>query len=584
MTDSTTRPIASAPVRPLRPTRTPIDTGAAAGALAALVMLAVQLVWRVEWSKAGVPAFPEIIVAAVSRLTPLSLFGAVTENYGSLAKQTLFVAVLLGIIAAGYQAGLSATGLARRFGSGIGARLLAGVAVAAALFLVVFLFVTPVAHLGIFAIDSASTGAILLQNIVSFAVFGLTWALLATPASTAPATERATSADSTRRALLRQGIGLASLAAVGGFTWRLIRPQSSVDPATSQQAAAEIAARARASQSVAAPAPTSAALPKLNQAEAPAAETAQPAAATTELFARLDTDGHLTPVLTATSDFYHVSKNISDPRVGSNGWTLKLTGLVERPLTLTYADLVRRATVKKITTLCCISNELNGDLIGTAEWTGVPLQSLLTEVGVRPEAIDLKFRCADDYEDSIPVARGMDPDTLVVIAMNGAPLPEDHGAPARLIVPGIYGMKNVKWVEEIEAVDEDFQGYWQTRGWNDAAPNQIWARIDLPGDGDTVRAGRAVAAGVASAGDRGIKRVEVSLDDGDTWADATLEPGINPPFTWIRWAFPFEATAGKHKMQVRATDGEGTVASEDRQPPLPDGATGWSTRTVKVTG
>ncbi len=581
MTDSTTGPIVSTPVRPLRQTRTPIDAGAAAGALAALVMLALQLIWRLEWSKAGVPAFPEIIVAAVSRLTPLSLFGAATENYGSLAKQTLFVAVLLGIIAAGYQAGQSATGLARRFGSGVGARLLAGLAIATALFLVVFLFVTPVAHLGIFATESGSTGAILLQNIVSFALFGLTWALLATPASTAPAAERVTSADSTRRVLLRQGLGFASLATVGGFTWRLIRTRSSVDPATSQQAAAEIAARARASQAVAAPAPTSAALPKLNQVQAPAASTAQPAASA-ELFARLDADGELTPVLTSTADFYHVSKNISDPRVGASGWTLKLTGLVERPLTLTYEDLVRRATVKKITTLCCISNEINGNLISTAEWTGVPLQTLLAEVGVRPEAIDLKFRCADDYEDSIPVARGMDPDTLVVIAMNGAPLPDDHGAPARLIVPGIYGMKNVKWVEEIEAVDEDFQGYWQTRGWNDAAPNQIWARIDLPGDGETVPAGPAVAAGVASAGDRGIKRVEVSLDDGTTWADATLEPGINPPFTWIRWAFPFEATAGKHKMQVRTTDGAGTVASEDRQPPLPDGATGWSTRTVKV--
>jgi hypothetical protein len=212
----------------------------------------------------------------------------------------------------------------------------------------------------------------------------------------------------------------------------------------------------------------------------------------------------------------------------------------------------------------------------------VPLRELLEEAIVSPAAVDLKFRCADDYEDSIPVARGMDPDTLVVIGMNGAPLQDDHGFPARLIIPGIYGMKNVKWVEEIEAVDHDFLGYWQTRGWSDPAPYQIWGRIDTPRSGEEIALGPAVAAGVASAGDRDVARVEVNLDDGETWAEATLEPAINPPFTWVRWVFPFEATPGKHKMAIRVTDGEGTVATDERNPPLPDGATGWPTRTVTV--
>jgi DMSO/TMAO reductase YedYZ molybdopterin-dependent catalytic subunit len=270
------------------------------------------------------------------------------------------------------------------------------------------------------------------------------------------------------------------------------------------------------------------------------------------------------------------------PIVDEAAWRLRVGGLVERELELDLPALTARATTRKITTLCCISNELNGDLISTAEWTGVPLRELLAEAGVRPEAVDLKFRCADDYEDSIPVAQGMDPDTLVVVGMNGEPLPDTHGFPARLIVPGIYGMKNVKWVEEIEAVDHDFKGYWQTRGWSDPAPNQIWARIDFPESGDEIPAGPAVAAGVVSAGDRGISRVEVSLDDGETWGDAVLEPGLNPPFTWVRWAFPFEATPGEHDMVVRTTDGTGTVADEERRAPLPDGATGWSTRTVNV--
>ncbi|MDP9366206.1 MAG: molybdopterin-dependent oxidoreductase, partial [Chloroflexota bacterium] len=191
---------------------------------------------------------------------------------------------------------------------------------------------------------------------------------------------------------------------------------------------------------------------------------------------------------------------------------------------------------------------------------------------------------ADDYEDSIPVAQGMDPDTLLVVGMNGEPLRPDHGYPARLIVPAIYGMKNLKWLQRIELVDEDFKGYWQTRGWSDPAPYQIWGRIDTPRGGEKLKPGPAVAAGVASAGDRGIQRVEVSLDDGKTWAEARLEPALNPPFTWVRWVFPFEAAPGKHKLVMRATDGTGAVAPERRQPPLPEGATGWPGRTITVEG
>jgi DMSO/TMAO reductase YedYZ molybdopterin-dependent catalytic subunit len=122
-------------------------------------------------------------------------------------------------------------------------------------------------------------------------------------------------------------------------------------------------------------------------------------------------------------------------------------------------------------------------------------------------------------------------------------------------VPPIYGMKNVKWVEHIEAVDHDYQGYWQTRGWSDPAPYQIWGRIDTPASGEEITAGPAVAAGVAAAGDRGIFRVEISLDEGATWADATLEPSINPHFTWVRWVFPFEATGPAVNLLMRATDG-----------------------------
>ncbi|MGH2557499.1 MAG: molybdopterin-dependent oxidoreductase, partial [Thermomicrobiales bacterium] len=300
------------------------------------------------------------------------------------------------------------------------------------------------------------------------------------------------------------------------------------------------------------------------------------------LFNQLEADDKITPLITEVEDFYHVSKNIVDPRVESEGWKLKVDGLVNNEIELTYDEVVQRSTIQKITTLCCISNELNGDLIGTAEWTGFPLKDLLEEAGIKEGVIDVKVHCSDDYEESFPVAFGLDPDTLIVTGMNGAPLEDDHGYPARIIVPGIYGMKNVKWLERIELVDEDFKGYWQTRGWSDPAVPQIWARVDAPRGGQDIAPGQFVAAGVAAAGDRDIARVEVSLDDGETWADAQLEPAINPPFTWVRWAFPFEATDGDHKMRIRATDGAGAVAVEESRSPLPDGATGWPARTVRV--
>jgi DMSO/TMAO reductase YedYZ molybdopterin-dependent catalytic subunit len=298
-------------------------------------------------------------------------------------------------------------------------------------------------------------------------------------------------------------------------------------------------------------------------------------------FDQLQADGRLTPVLTATKDFSHVSKNFTDPTVSADGWSLEIGGLVSTPKSYTHDELVSRSTTKNITTLCCISNELNGDLISTAEWTGVPLIDLLTEAGVAQNAVDLKLTAADDYTESIPISIAQDPSVLVVTGMNGEMLPDDHGFPARLIVPPIYGMKNVKWLKKIEPVDNDYMGYWEERGWSDTARYQIWGRIDSPA-GALNAAGPAVSCGMASAGDRGVSRVEVSIDDGATWADATLEPALNNPFTWVRWAFPFTAQSGQVKMKIRVTDGKGEVMKQDEQAPLPDGATGYPSRTINV--
>lgn len=543
---------------------------AGAGLIAAMVMVAVQLLWRVMDSKDNVvQAFPEFIAAAIARLTPLSFFGSVTENYGSLAKKSLLTVCIIGVIAIGPAAGRWAFTLTRERSPSFWRRLGAGLVVAAGLLAVVLLVVMPIANLGIAARDSSYTSDILTQLFVTFALWAVVFAVLSAEPQVreAPAGEQVTR----RTALQSIGWSAVSLTALIG----IIAALADMFKGT-KLSDAEVAAQEQA-------------VDQIVQTERPAAAAATPGAATSAStpgaafaqFDQLQADGHLTPVLTATKDFYHVSKNFTDPTVSSDGWSLDIGGLVTTPKSYSYDELVGRSTVKNITTLCCISNELNGDLISTAEWTGVRLVDLLTEVGVAQNTIDLKLTAADDYTESIPLAIAQDPAVMIVTGMNGEPLPDDHGFPARLIVPPIYGMKNVKWLKKIEAVDEDYKGYWQERGWSDTARYQIWGRIDYP-TGSIDAAGPVTACGMASAGDRGVQRVEVSIDDGATWADAQLEPALNMPFTWVRWAFPFTAQSGQLKMKIRVTDGQGEVMKEDEQAPLPDGATGWPSRTINV--
>ena len=562
------------------------------GALAALLVLFLDLLWRVTLAPTGAQSIPESVVTAVARLTPTAIFGWATESFGSLAQNTLWAIVLVGVVGMGYWAGQIAGQLVRwgRLGTGVTGRFSAAIITAVLLFLIIAAGIFPLAREGVFAAGSANQGTLLAQAALFAAVWAIAWAAIGGAPEPAPETVAAPAADESisRRSALRSVAAAGLAAGVAYLGWRLAKAPSTGDVAARQQAAAEIAARAR----VAAPAAAGAAPATSAGAESPdlapvAPETSDAAPAQwdpspEEPFAELEAEGKLTPVITSVADFYHVSKNISDPVVDGAAWSLTIDGMVAKPLSFSYDDIVARAKTQNITTLACISNELNGDLAGTAEWTGLPLRELLEEAGVDPKAVDIVFRAADGYDDSIPVAQAMHPTTLLVTGMNGEPLPPDHGFPARLIVPPIYGMKNVKWVERIEAVDLDYQGYWQTRGWSDPAPYQIWGRIDTPASGEQIPAGPAVAAGVASAGDRGIFRVEISLDEGATWADATLEPSINPDFTWVRWVFPFEATGPAANILMRATDGEGNVAPEEINPPLPDGATGWPQRSVRV--
>jgi DMSO/TMAO reductase YedYZ molybdopterin-dependent catalytic subunit len=232
--------------------------------------------------------------------------------------------------------------------------------------------------------------------------------------------------------------------------------------------------------------------------------------------------------------------------------------------------------VEQHVTLQCISNFVGGDLVGTAKWTGVPLREVLERAGgVAPRAVRVVFHAVGGYSDSLPLAKALDPATVVAYGMNDRSLPRAHGYPARIIAPGIYGMKNVKWLQRIEVVDYDYRGYWQrSDGWDNIAEIKTASRIDVPAE-LTMVAGEAVVAGVAWAGDRGIRGVEVSLDGGRTWTRAVLRRELAPA-AWRQWRLPWRpGPPGRVLLKVRATDGRGALQTAQERPPHPSGSSGY---------
>ncbi|MGH7262822.1 MAG: molybdopterin-dependent oxidoreductase [Candidatus Rokuibacteriota bacterium] len=290
----------------------------------------------------------------------------------------------------------------------------------------------------------------------------------------------------------------------------------------------------------------------------------------------------LPPEITPVGKFYTVSKNVFDPAVKTERWSLEIKGLVDRPYKLTYEELKGLPSVTQPATLMCISNEVGGELIGNAQWKGIRLKDLLAKAGIKPTAIEVILRAADGYSDSFPLKKGLEDGVLVMYEMNGQPLVKQHGAPARVIVPGIYGMKNVKWVTSIELADYDYKGYWEVRGWSDEAIYKTMSRIDVP-TGPLKVGERAWVGGVAFAGDRGIRDVEVSLDGGKTWQKAQVKPPLGS-FTWVLWALPWTPPApGAYPVMVRAVEKNGTVQTSEVRSPLPDGASGWHSVTIRVS-
>lgn len=281
--------------------------------------------------------------------------------------------------------------------------------------------------------------------------------------------------------------------------------------------------------------------------------------------------------VTANENFYRIDTALRIPVLNVGDYRLRVHGMVDRELNLTYDDLVRRPLEERIVTLACVSNVVNGDLISTAAFTGVSLRDLLLEAGVSPDAEQIFSTSDDGWTCGTPTDVVLEPDrgAMLALAMNGEPLPIEHGYPVRMVVPGLYGFVSAtKWLTDLELTTFDRRrAYWLDRGWAREAPIKTQSRIDRPQGLNTVAAGRFTAAGIAWAQHRGVSRVEVRVNAGP-WREAQLSKEVNRD-TWRMWRADLDLAPGEYVIESRATDGSGEVQTETRTDPVPDGASGW---------
>jgi DMSO/TMAO reductase YedYZ molybdopterin-dependent catalytic subunit len=281
--------------------------------------------------------------------------------------------------------------------------------------------------------------------------------------------------------------------------------------------------------------------------------------------------------VTSNDDFYRIDTALSVPQLSRADWQLRIHGMVDREITYRFQDLERFEAVDKVVTLTCVSNTVGGDLISNASWTGYRVRDLLADAGVHSDADMVLSKSSDGFTAGTPVEALTDArDALLAVGMNGEPLPTKHGYPARLVVPGLYGyVSATKWVVDLELTRFDkAEAYWTRLGWSPRGPIKTESRIDVPRSGEVIDRGPVTFGGLAWAQNRGVKAVEVRIDDGP-WHPAQLGAAYSND-TWRLWSFPWQAQAsGSHTIKVRATDNSGAVQTEQWADPVPDGATGW---------
>jgi DMSO/TMAO reductase YedYZ molybdopterin-dependent catalytic subunit len=288
----------------------------------------------------------------------------------------------------------------------------------------------------------------------------------------------------------------------------------------------------------------------------------------------------LSPQITSRDDHYQIDIDIADPVVDASAWQLKISGAVDAPRSFTLDDLRVMTTTERLQLMSCISNDVGGNLVSCSRWTGVPLADLLGLTKLNSDGKMIVAGAIDGYTETIPIDIALSQTVLVAFGMDGLSLPDAHGSPARLLFPGRYGMRSVKWLKELVVSRTDgAEGYWEQRGWDKQAIMRTSSRIDVLDKAAT--AGHFTVAGIAWAGDRKISKVEVSKDDGGTWSPAQLEGELGP-LAWRRWQIDFAMPPGSYNLVVRATDGTGTLQDATDRPPHPSGSSGYHRVSVQV--
>ena len=284
----------------------------------------------------------------------------------------------------------------------------------------------------------------------------------------------------------------------------------------------------------------------------------------------------VTPWLTPGKDFYRIDTALSVPEIKAEEWELRVHGLVEQEVRLTFRDLLDADLIESHVTLTCVSNPVGGNLAGNAKWLGLPIREVLKRARPTAGADMVLSTSIDGFSASTPLEVLQDDrDAMLAIGMNGGPLPLEHGYPVRMVVPGLYGFVSAtKWVVDLEVTRfADSKAYWTQRGWSERGRIKTMARVEVPKSFATVPAGKVAIGGTAWAQTRGITKVEVQIDEGD-WTAAVLSDEASVD-TWRQWSFTWDAKPGPHYIKVRATDGSGEVQTEKRADPVPDGASGW---------
>lgn len=525
--------------------------GLGAGALASGVMLFLN-------ATLGGLSLPQEFGSELLALMPPPAFAFLHQLLGENAKFYFFALVLIGqccVFALGgalYNRYANTKNLPLRWSQGLLLALL--------LWLVAGLILLPLTGSGVFG-TNLTVG--LSGGLFSLAAVGLVFGLLFVFAQRWIVAPRSADADGasvstseelerpTRRALFKQGAIVAGLVIVGVGAWKFV----------AQGVSGSSVPVARLLQTY---------RNKITPPPVPNYGTIVP-------------QKFLSPEITTNDQYYIVSKNLTDPTVNAQGWNLQVTGQVDHPYTLSYQELLALPMQQQYESMECISNDVGGSYMSNGFWEGVRLNDLLQKAGVKPGATKIVLHASDDYADSIHLSKALEPTTLVAVRMNNATLPDGHGFPARVLVPGIYGMKHVKWLTKIEVVNYDFQGYWQQRGWSDPAPVRLNSRIDTPLDGSSVRAHSGTyVAGVAFSGNQGIGEVDVSLDAGETWQRATLKRPLSQ-FTWVLWEIPWQPLPGNYTIVVRAIDLQGNVQDPHQAGTLPDGASGYHSISITAS-